>query len=402
MPTITAGNPVTLDATFGQEGQPSPTGVVFEIEQPDQVVVVFTWNVDAEVTSPVPPNYFECALGVLQEVGEYTWRAIGTSGSAVSETIYGTIYVIPSAVDPEQTVPPGPTLGPNVIWITGEDVANCARVEYGSNPAIFDTVAYEASMALYEISGRQFPGLTERRARPCMNGCNCWLTGPYSYGMGPWFWTSVPWGFGGGWAWYNERGDKFGCQPMSKINLAGYPVREILGVTIDGVDLPEFDPTLGFRNWRLDKWRYLVRMDQPNDTSSSPEIPAQPRFWPSCQNMSLDADQPGTFEIHYRWGVSPPPLGIGAAIEIANQLFLACGGRECVLPVGATKVTRQGIEIDRGLLANWADTTRGVGLVQTDLFLQAYNGGMRRGRRAAIWSPDLQFMARKVGTGSGS
>jgi hypothetical protein len=391
MATVTYGNPVVLDATFAQEDQTPPDTVSFEVQAPDQTVTGFDGA--PQVTNP-SGNYWECALGVPADVGEYRWRATGYAGSTVTETIYGTLFVIASAVDPDMPppAPPGPTLGPCFTWITGDDVAACARVDYGSNPAVFDTVAYEASMALYEISGRQFPSVCERTVRPCRIDCDCWLTGPISYGMGPWFWTTVPWGFGGGWAWYNERGDRFGCAPMSKVNLAGYPVREILQVLIDGVELPEFDPDKGYRNWRLDKWRYLVRMDTPGN-------PAQPNFFPACQQMSLDDDQPGTFSISYKWGIDPPPLGRGAAVEIANQLYLACGGRDCVLPVGATRVVRQGIEVDRGLLANWLDTSKGVGLVQTDLFLQAYCGGQRRGRRSAIWSPDLQTMARRVGTG---
>jgi hypothetical protein len=392
MATITQGNPATLDATFAD---PDPSGVVFSLQMPDASVVTFTFGEDPEVTNP-SPGYYECAIGIPPQVWEYRWTAQSFQGSQLTQTINGTLFVIPSPVQPGQVVPPGPNLGPCFTWITGEDVAACARVDYGSNSAIFDNCAYEASMALYELSGRKYPSLCERSVRPCSNLCSCWLNGPPSYGMGPWYWTTVPWGFAGGWGWYNEVGDKFGCKPMSKVNLGGYPVRKILQVLIDGDELPEFDQTYGFRNWRLDKWMYLVRMDQPRNT---PAGPAQPRLWPGCQNMSLDPDQPGTFEITYQWGTDPPQLGRDAAVEIANQLFLACGGRDCVLPVGVTKVSRQGIEIERGLLANWMDTTKGVGLVNTDLFLAAYNNGQRGGRRGAVWSPDLQSKARRVGTG---
>ncbi len=128
----------------------------------------------------------------------------------------------------------------------------------------------------------------------------------------------------------------------------------------------------------------------------APSVDATPQFWPGCQNLSLDADQPGTFEITYEWGVGPPQLGRDAACELAAQMYLAFNGRNCVLPAGVTKVTRQGIEIERGLLANWADTTKATGLVHLDLFLQAYNDGMRRGRRSAVYSPDLQQFARPI------
>jgi hypothetical protein len=390
MSTVTEGNPVTLDALFGQEGEPSPTEVVFQLEQPDSSVVTFTSGVDAAVTNPAA-DYWECALGVPALIGEYRWRATGYQGSSVTETIYGTVFVIASAVNPPDSVPDGPMLGGCAVWITGEDVANCVRFNYGSNPAVFDTVASEASMALYEISGRQFPGLCQRKVRPCRQACGCWLTGPPSYGWGPWYWQTAPWGGGGGWAWYNETGDTLGCAPMSTVRLAGYPVRKITEVLQGGVPLLEFDPDTGARNWRLDKWRFLVRMDSPGN-------PSEPNYWASCQDMSLDDDQPGTFSISYQWGIDPPQLGRAAATEIANQLWLACNGQDCLLPAGATRVVRSGIEVDRGLLASWSDPTKPTGLVSTDLFIQAYAGGQRRGRKGSVFTPDIQAYARAVGT----
>jgi hypothetical protein len=392
MSTVTLGNPVTLDALFAQDGQPSPVGVVFQLQMPDGDTVTFTFGVDDQVTNP-SPDYFECALGTPDQIGEYRWRAIGsTIEGATTETIYGTVFVVQSVVNPIAPQPSGPTLGPCYSWVTGEDVAACTEFDYGSNPSIFDNAAIAASMALYEISGRQWVGMCERKVRPCSNECVCWLNGPISYGNAPFYWTAVPWGFGGGWAWYNEQaGLRLGCDPMSVVRLGGYPVREILYVTLDGNDLPEFDPDTNARNWRLDKWRFLVRMDEPGD-------PSQPRFWPGCQNMSLDPTQPGTFEVAYRWGVDPPELGRMAALELANQLWLTCNAQECILPVGAVTVERQGITIERGLFANWADPKKPTGLVSLDLFLQAYCQGARRGRRSMVWSPDVQEFARAVGT----
>lgn len=392
MSTVTAGNPVTIDALFGHGTPTDPALVVFNVEAPDQSVATYTFGVDANVTNPGVGSY-ECDLGVPSEVGEYRWRAVGSPSSSdePEETIYGTVFVIPSAVDPAASSPPGPMLGPCATWITGEDVALCTQIDYGSNPAIFDTVAYEASMALFEISGRQFTGLCEREVRPCQQGCGC-FGAPSSFGFGPWYWTGAPWGYGAAWGWFNESGDRFGCKPMSYVKLAGY-AREIVEVKIDGVVMPEFDPITHARNWRLDKWKYLVRMDDPNGTSTTT------RFWPGCQNMSLDADQPGTFAVTYKWGIDPPALARSAAIEVANQLYLSCPlgvGGECILPTGVTKVVRQGIEVERGLLANWFDPKKPTGLVNLDLFLKAYNPNRNR-RRSAVWSPDVQQYARQVG-----
>lgn len=399
---VSRGDEVALTARFwevdvltGALTPVDPPSVAFTLLAPDETTTTFT-DLSPNVTH-AEEGVFVCVVPPQLPSGTYHANAVGYAGSSetggfIAQTGDEAWQVIESGVD-VPVLPPRPTMGPCTQWITGADVANCARADYGQSPHVFDTAAYNASMALYEISGRQFPGICERTVRPCRDDCGCWANGPISFGMGPWFWTTVPWGFGGAWAWYNERGDSFGCKPMSKVRLAGYPVVQILSVTIDGTELPEFDPDSGFRNWRLDKWRYLIRMDTPGVNGAT----ATPNLWPSCQNMSLDDDQPGTFAVQYRWGTDVPQLGRDAAVEIANQLYLACGGQDCVLPAGVVRAVRQGIEIDRGLLANWLDPKKETGLVNLDVFLQAYCGGQRRGRKSALWSPDLQQFARRVG-----
>lgn len=385
----------TVDPLTEVEALVDPEVVVFTIVAPDGTETTFTFGSDPNVTNPEVGVYI-CELDPELPVGDYRWSAEGTSGG--SNPTYQARFedwfpVLESSIEPADP-PPMPVMGPCSQWISGADVAQCTRVDYGNDTAyVFDAVAYNASLALFEISQRQFPGLCERKVRPCRDDCGCWMNGPISFGMGPWFWTTVPWGFGGAWAWYNERGDRFGCSPMSRVRLAGYPVSQILEVLIGGEELPEFDPDSGARNWRLDKWRYLVRMDAPGVDGGA----ATPRFWPSCQNMSLDDDQPGTFSVTYRWGTDVPQLGRDAAVELANQFFLACGGQDCVLPTGVVRAVRQGIEVERGLLANFLDPTKPTGLVQLDSFLAAYCRGQRGGRKSALWSPDMQQFARRVG-----
>lgn len=281
---------------------------------------------------------------------------------------------------------PGPMLGPCESWITAADVEACCAtpIESTDDQAWAESCAVEASMALYEISGRQFTGLCDRVVRPARTTCGCWGV---SLGLGPWYWSAAPWGAGWWWGWRNENGDRLGCEPMSAIRLAGYPVREITQVLIDGVELPAVDDD-GNPNWRLDKWRDLVRMDAPGP-------PVVRRFWPSCQNMSLEPSEPGTFEISYRCGVEPPELGRQAATALACQLYAACKGQQCALPVGTTKVTRQGIQVERGLLTNWFDPSKSTGIVPVDLFLAAY-WSRRSGRRPALFSPDVQQFGRRI------
>lgn len=275
---------------------------------------------------------------------------------------------------------PGPVLGPCSVWITGDDVAACCSTSVGSDTALLDLVAAEASMAMWELSGRQFTGLCERTVRPCRDTCGCFGQSA-SLGMGPWYWSTVYYGGSAG-SWRNECGDTCGCSPLSKVRLSGYPVVDITEVKIDGAVV---DPA----GYRLDKWRYLIRLSDPGP-------PVVARAWPGCQDLSLDDTQAGTFSVSYEYGVDPPQLGKDAAAALACQLWLACNGADCKLPTGTTRVTRQGITVERGLLINWFNPQQSTGIVAIDLFLAAYWRN-RAWRRPAVWSPDVQQFARKVG-----
>src|SRR5207247_1889627 len=126
------------------------------------------------------------------------------------------------------------------------------------------------------------------------------------------------------------------CRPLSQIKLAGYPVREVSEVKIDG---DVVDPS----GYRLDGWRYLVRLDDPGP-------PLVHRRWPRCQNLALADDQPGTFSVSYSFGLDPPLIAVQAAAELACQLLKACasgsGAGSSVLPVGVARVSRQGITLE--------------------------------------------------------
>lgn len=380
---------VTAEFTVGSDMPADPTTVTFNVRQPDGSLLTYLYG-DADNVIRTAVGVYKCTLTPAMS-GQFRYDAVGTG--AVPLSLPGSFVVAESNVDTPAAPPPGPTLGPALSWITGEDVAGCCEVDYGQFSSTLDSVAIEASMALFEISGRQFSGMIERDVRPCNDRCGCWpssMGGPWWWGMWPFGTAAYSWSGGG---WWNERGDILGCAPMSRVRLAGYPVREIVQVLIAGEELPEFDPDDGSRNWRLDGYRYLTRMNKPGN-------PVEVRKWPSCQDMSLDPDQPGTFGVTYNWGIDPPQLGRDAACEIACQLYAACAGGsagDCVLPAGVSKLVRQGVEIERGLLANWLDPTKPTGLVHVDLFLRSY-WSTRARRRSAIWTPDVQQFARKLGS----
>lgn len=117
----------------------------------------------------------------------------------------------------------------------------------------------------------------------------------------------------------------------------------------------------------------------------------------NCQNMNLEPDQPGTFEITYTWGHDVPTAGLMAAKELAVQLWLACvGAAECALNPRVTKIVRQNIEIDRSSIFAqfWKSGSTGIPLV--DQFIAGVNPNGQR-RAAAIWTPDREPFARVSG-----
>lgn len=255
---------------------------------------------------------------------------------------------------------PGPVLGPCVAWINGDDVAACCPGSASVAPDLLEVAAVEASIVLYQVSGRIFSGLCEQTVRPCADGCSCWSE-----------WESA-----------ESCGERCGCSPLSRVRLSGYPVREIVEVKIDG-------DVLLSGHYRLDGYRWLTRMAEPGP-------PVKSLRWPGCQNLALEDTEPGTFSVRYSFGVDPPEIGRLAAGELACQIFRACNGMDCKLPTGATKVTRQGVTIDRAVLTNWFDPTKATGLVNTDMFLRAF-WPTRSGRRPAVWSPDVQPFAKRLG-----
>lgn len=264
--------------------------------------------------------------------------------------------------------------GPCEPWVTGEDVAAVCTVLNGTDdPSVYDTAALAASQVLWELSGRQFAGECERTVRPCVPGCGCWPTREWAWGAwDPWY----GW-WGGGSAPLGQPGQGRGCCGcLSEVKLAGYPVRAITEVLIDGV-------AIAAENYRLDQNKYLVYL---NDSDGNPQ------FWPSCQNLARADTEEGTFAVTYTYGADPPEAGRLAAAELACQIAAAAAGQECALPAGVTRVTRQGITVEMQKLKPIL-----VLLPLVNLFLRTYNPqGLRR--RSAIWSPEIQSFGRSVGS----
>ena len=210
----------------------------------------------------------------------------------------------------------------------------------------------------------------------------------WGFGSASWSWgwngTSGAWGFG----WYGEGGNSVcGCRPLSEVVLAGYPITSIQEILIDGVVL---DATYagGSPQYRLDDPNLLVRMDDPDD-------PTVQMRWPSCQNLALPTTEPGTWSVRYTYGQTPPELALLAAQQLACALVP--GSSMCEIPAGVTKITRQGVTLDRGLFLLWGqrDGYWQTGLKLVDAFLQAWNPD-GYDRMSSVWSPDMVQKPRHV------
>lgn len=392
--TFSRVDPVTEIAT-----PTDPTTVTFTIRDPDDVETSYVYGVDANVTK-ASTGVYVCELADPLPTGDYGWLVVGTG--TLAATGEGTFTILESGVLPP-TEPTVAEYGPCGIWVDGAYVANWdTTIGVGSNTFELDNVAFMASQLMYEVSGRQFPGICTRKVRPCRQTCSCFGSSP-SLGLGPWYWTSAWWGGVGSWNWRNECGDSCGCGSESYVELAGYPVRRIVEVKIDGVVLPA-DPTaivsdpasLGgvlVGGYRLDGRRHLIRLADMRD-------PANPvdQSWPSCQDMSLPDTAAGTYSVTYEWGADPPELGKQAAAQFASELWKANPSNqgECRLPTRVQRVARQGITMDRIVPLAELIRTGATGLAYVDAFIAMVNPQGAR-RRSVVWSPDKQPFSRQVG-----
>jgi hypothetical protein len=306
-------------------------------------------------------------------LGQYA-VVFSTDGTFDEETVLSEdLVVVASAAGPLPPIPPptegGLVGGPCTAWITGDDVAACCGVEVSSG-ALFDLVAETASTLLYQLSGRQFSGLCgPRTVRPSCDSCYCGyqiLSRGYVIG---------PWDYGYPLLSYCDQ-CMISCSP-SLVKLAGYPVREITQVKIDG-DVISAD------EYSLFNYRYLVRRDDAR--------------WPVAQDLTLPDTEDSTWSISYTYGAGIPPLAAEAAAQLGCQIYQACSGGECVLPTGTTRVIQQGLVIEKLAFTSWAfrNGEWRTGLPLVDAFLAAYNpkGNLRR---STFWAPGRRQYAQSYG-----
>lgn len=383
-----AGSAESFEATFDM----GVTGLVGTIEvriEDGQGNIVQAASAAAIVEAGVSGIYTatRTAPGPL---GQYLLIA-STDGSFDEGTVAEEDLVVISSTA-TGTLPPitppssdgGLTWGPCSSWIAGEDVADVctgAAATVGSDFTLLDPYAASASTALWAASGRLFSGACEQTVRPCVT-VNCgFQVLSRGHVIDPWSELGL-WNPAGWWWWNGTR--PCGCMPLSRVLLSGYPVREIVQVKIDGAVV---DPL----TYRLDEHRYLTRVIDPADPDTA-------LVWPGCQLLDRDDTNQGTWSVTYTYGQDPPQLGTQAAAQLACEIWKQANGQQCSLPAGTTRVTREGITIERTIFAyDRALRTWRTGLTLVDLFLNMVNpNGLQR--RPAVYSPDSQpRYARPVG-----
>jgi hypothetical protein len=249
-------------------------------------------------------------------------------------------------------------IGPCTPYFSGTELAEapgyCApNPEPEGWSGVLDSIAERASEVMYVLTGRQFPGSCTTTRRPVRRG-PCWpLRGPFDLLAS-------------------------GGRPDDDIPL-WYSPRDI-EVRIDG-EL--------FTDWVLvDGWK-LRRTDGNR--------------WPASNDLSLDASEPGTFEITWAFGPPTPGIVVAGALELGVQFEQEIvGDARCKLPPGSTSLARQGqtVQIDRDI-----ERVRQAGpAIQSIMVATAAFNPSNARTPPDVWSPDhvweLEAVSKPAASGS--
>lgn len=203
--------------------------------------------------------------------------------------------------------------------------------------------------------------------RPCKTGCRTgsWMEASVM-GVGISGTVFTP-GINNQGFWVNSCGcnTACGCGSIESITLEG-PVGGIVEVRIDGVVVP---PSA----YRIDNFVELVRTDGGT--------------WPSCQDMSLDNSEVGTFSVSYYLGAAPDGLMQSMAGMLAAEFAKAClNDKSCRLPTGTTSIVRQGVAMEiRSTMFEDGLT----GIREVDSYVAALNP-FKLKARPVVFSPDAR------------
>lgn len=343
--------------TDGDGALDDPTTLQLVVTKPDASTVAYTWAGLTITRDSL--GQFHRAL-VLDQAGVWglVWTATGLDEVATEHLVAGT---------PVRKGPCEPWVQPLDVFACG----TCADIDEAARD--YDLAARcvaSASEVLYQLSGRQFPGVCTDTVRPCRRS--------YSWSLPRWWLDRYPQAAD----WWGDctcgapNPRSCGCSTLDEVTLGASPVLAITRVRVDGA-------TLASSAYRIDDHRYLVRIDGQS--------------WPSCQDLTADpATDTDTWDVTFMYGQPVPQSGRDAAAALACELYQSAKGGACKLPTRVQTITRQGVTV--ALLDPFDFLEKGkVGVYVVDLFLKAYNPKGRR-RRGRIASPDVARRVRRAGS----
>lgn len=237
-----------------------------------------------------------------------------------------------------------------VPW--GIDSSCCSEWE-GLDPALAERAEELAWSTLRSLSGGRI-GNCPVSMRPCLSApCDTCITWP------------VPTIVNGEWVNVVCGTPRCSCKRLCEIVFPG-PIAAIIEVDYGGVEVP-------LSAFRVDNGNLLVRQDG--------------ECWPSCQDMTLPAGDPGTLTITYVPGILPTDAALWAAGTLACEFSKACSGEKCRLPSGITQIVRQGVSmtVSAGMFPD-----NMTGIREVDAYLVSINpAGLRQ--PSMVWSPDVPW-----------
>lgn len=260
------------------------------------------------------------------------------------------------------------TLAPDVIehalWDASYLLHNMTRQRWNGGGAV-DTVRPTASRA----TSSTFGGSRPRSYGVRVGDGSLWLP---SNGRG--------WGTCG-----CDRHRATGCNLVDERYLPGPHVTAIVSVHLNGVVVPR-------TNYEVHDWQWLVGV-----TNS---VTDERQLWPCCQDVTLQSNEPNTFEVQYVYGRRPPAAWRRAAAELAYEIGISrtpkCA-KKCRLPARTIAATRSGLTITM----RDPDLINRVGLPYVDMLLDGLEMQDKH-RPAVLVTPGQRNRVRRVTTQRGA
>lgn len=231
------------------------------------------------------------------------------------------------------------------------------------DPALQDRAVALASSTLRRLTGYRVGGCP-LTVRPCRRSCTDVTVMPGYFSV---LGSYTPHLSVAG-VWVNSCGCNYdcSCDDLCQVVLPG-PVGGITSVKVDGSVI---DPA----DYRVYGTRVL--WTGPGDCP-----------WSTCQDLTLDDDQPGTFSITYLNSYAVDGLGAYAAGTLAYEYAQACTGGKCRLPSNVTLITRQGVSYE---IASGSFPDGYTGIREVDAYIAMWRPPDSPSRPPTVWSPSLR------------